>query len=59
MDEASTPLFLIEKRYGEVAERLKAHAWKACGRRKTTPGFKSQPLRFFYTRKHLNVLTFL
>lgn len=30
---------------GEVAEWLKAHAWKACGFRKVAPGFESQPLR--------------
>ena len=30
---------------GEVAERFKAHAWKACGSRKGALGFKSRPLR--------------
>ena len=29
-----------------MAEWLKAHAWKACGRRKPPRGFESHPLRF-------------
>ena len=28
-----------------MAERLKAHAWKACGRRKSPRGFESPSLR--------------
>ena len=31
--------------YGEVAERLKAHAWKVCIGN-PYPGFESLPLRF-------------
>ncbi len=38
--------FLIN--FGEVAEWLKAHAWKACGYRKVAQEFESLPLRNFY-----------
>ena len=31
--------------WGEVSERLKEHAWKACARRKVGRGFESRPLR--------------
>ena len=33
---------------GRVAEWFKAHAWKACGRRKAPREFESLPLRQFF-----------
>ncbi len=36
-----------------MAEWFKAHAWKACGRRKVTPGFEPRPLRQLF--KTMNI----
>ena len=41
-------------RSGEVAEWLKAHAWKVCIRRKAYRGFESRPLRHSATDRVRN-----
>src|SRR3989338_6094558 len=44
-DDCTSPKFL--RNFGEVSERLKEHAWKACGRSNTAREFESLPLRLF------------
>ena len=41
---------------GEVSERSKEHAWKACVRPSVYRGFESRPLRFFYIQYISNII---
>ena len=38
---------IVKQFFGEVSERLKEHAWKACDDRKVIREFESLPLRHF------------